>query len=234
MERKVPFQKDNLYHLYTRGVEKRIIFLSDEDRQRFILLLYLCNLPEPVRIDDLMRSAQGEPLRKAVERQKLKNTEKGPKTLVDVLAYALMPNHFHLLVHERNESGISKFMSKVMTAYSMFFNTKNERSGPLFTRPFRSKHVDSDMYARWVFSYIHLNPLELFQQNWKQQDPRNAGQAAQFLQTYPYSSYLDYYAADRLESCILAKEMLPFDMEEMRGVSQLLEIFSTRPAESLL
>ena len=173
MERKDPFEKECQYHLFTRGVEKRTVFMSTKDYERFMLLLLLCNSEKSVRIADLVTSSQGEPLRKALE------LAKNRPPLVHILAYALMPNHIHLIVREHRKGGISKFMLKLMTAYSMYFNTKYTRSGPLFTRPFRSRHIDSDEYFRWVFSYVLLNPLELHQGNWKETGILNTQNAAQ-------------------------------------------------------
>src|SRR3989344_1144761 len=150
-----------------------------------MLLLLLCNGEKSMRVADLISSSQGEPLRKALELAKVR------VPLVHILAYSLMPNHVHLVVHEMRKRGISKFMLKLMTAYSMYFNTKYTRSGPLFTRPFRSRHINSDEYFRWVFAYVLLNPLELHQADWKEVGVRNIGEAAGYMQTYPYSSDQD-------------------------------------------
>jgi putative transposase len=143
--------------------------------------------------------------------------------LVDILAYALMPNHFHLVAKERSEGGISRFMLKLMTAYSMFFNTKYERSGPLFTRPFRSKHVDSDAYLRWVFAYVSLNPLDLIAPDWGERGVSDIPAAHEFMQQYRFSSFPDYIN-ERPETRILAKNELPLDIPHQ--VDELLEEFA--------
>ncbi|MEK7098370.1 MAG: transposase [Patescibacteria group bacterium] len=231
MERKDLFEEEYEYHLFTRGVEKRIVFTSEADYQRFMLLLLLCNSEKSVRVADLITSSRGEPLRKALEIAK----DRAP--LVHILAYSLMPNHIHLIVHEMRKGGISKFMLKLMTAYSMYFNTKYARSGPLFTRPFRSRHINSDEYFRWVFAYVLLNPLELHQVDWKETGVRNRAEAAQYMQTYPYSSYQDYFAKDRPESRILEKSALPIELNEVQTMDDLLialsenEVFAELPLE---
>jgi len=231
MERKVPFEEECQYHLFTRGVEKRIVFTSEADYRRFMLLLLLCNSEKSVRIADLITSSQGEPLRKALE------ITKNRVPLVHILAYSLMPNHIHLLVHEMRKGGISKFMLKLMTAYSMYFNTKYTRSGPLFTRPFRSRHVGSDEYFRWVFAYVLLNPLELHQYDWKETGIRNRGAAARYMQTYPYSSFQDYFVGTRPESPIIEKNMLPIELNDVQTMDDLLislaenEVFAELPLE---
>lgn len=161
-----------------------------------------------------------------------KEGEKETETLVDILAYALMPNHIHLLVREKKTGGISKFMHKLLTAYSMYFNTKYTRSGPLFTRPFRSKHIDSDEYFRWVFAYVLLNPLELLQSDWKERGIQDRNAASLHLQTYPYSSYADYFLNDRPESRILEKDALPIEMHDLKTMDDLLLALSETSSEA--
>ncbi|MBI5140415.1 MAG: transposase [Candidatus Vogelbacteria bacterium] len=95
--------------------------------------------------------------------------------LINIVAFYLMPNHFHLLLHERTEGGISKFMHRLSTAYTMFFNQKTGRTGALFEGRFKSKLIDSDAYLLKVIDYIHLNPQKI-----------------KPLNLYPWSSYADY------------------------------------------
>lgn len=157
-------------------------------------------------------------------------------TFVDVLAYALMPNHFHLMVREKRDGGISTFMRKLMTSYSMYFNIKNERSGPLFTRPFRSQLVDSDAYLRWLFAYIHLNPLELSQPNWKR-GGINKESARSFMRAYTFSSLHDFYWGKRIQSSILNIPALPLHLDGLHTIDDLITELSANPeyqGESLM
>src|SRR3989344_5794707 len=142
MERKFKFSIDEFYHLYNRGIEKRTIFLDLKDKERFINLLFLCNGSKPLVFKDI---PQGLPLGKV---------NKG-EPLVAIGAYCLMPNHFHILVSEIIENGISKFIWKLLTAYSMYFNKKYKRTGRLFEGTFRAEYVDSskefeDYVADWL------------------------------------------------------------------------------------
>lgn len=107
-----------------------------------------------------------------------------------------MPNHFHLLIRENTEGGISKFMGKLLTAYSMYFNKKNERSGPLFTRPFRAVHVARDEHLNHLFSYIHLNCVDLIDKDWKIHGIQDMNKAEKYLLEYPYSSYKEFLNPD--------------------------------------
>ena len=154
MERGITFSAGEYYHIYNRGVEKRHIFETNADRKRFLRLLYVCNGSKPV----IMRDCQGLPL---VE------IDKG-EDLVGMGAYCLMPNHFHLLIRETVDGGISKFMSKLTTAYSMYFNKRYDRKGTLFEKPFRARHIDDDNYLKYLFSYIHLNPVKMIDPAWKE------------------------------------------------------------------
>ena len=126
-----------------------------------------------------------------------------------------MPNHFHLILYEHKEGGISKFMGKLLTAYSMYFNTKYERSGPLLTRPFRSEHINNESQYMWIFSYIHLNPISIIDKNWKENGVKNKKEVENFLQNYKYSSYLDFLGKDRPESAILNFSLVPEYIKNM-------------------
>lgn len=208
------------YHLYTRGVEKRTVFETVPDYERFMLLLLLCNREGGVSFRDIQQKYRGEPSDKVYELEaSAKET-----VLAEIISYVLMPNHLHLVVREKEAGGISKLMLKLMTGYSMYFNTKYGRSGPLFTRPFRSRHVDSDEYFHWLFSYIHLNPLNIFQHDWKEQGLRDKAGASDFLAAYRYSSYPDYFSGEaRSESHILARDTrLPFDVAQARKMDDLI------------
>ncbi|MEI8270147.1 MAG: hypothetical protein WCG45_02150, partial [bacterium] len=99
--RKVSFIPGEYYHLYNRGTEKRTIFINKDDYQFFLYLMYVCNTS------------------KSIELRKIgKNFDRG-ETIVDIGTYCLMPNHFHIFVHEKKVGGISKYMLKLMTSYSM-------------------------------------------------------------------------------------------------------------------
>jgi len=155
MERKLTFSVGEYYHLYNRGVEKRNIFLEKRDSSRFQRLIYLANGTSPIRFSE-------------TEGQALNNIDRGDP-LVAIGAYVLMPNHFHLLVKEVIENGLSKFMEKLATGYSMYFNKKHERVGPLFQGRFKGEHVDNDKYLKYLYAYIHLNPVKLIEPNWKKE-----------------------------------------------------------------
>jgi len=124
------------------------------------------------------------------------------KALVDILAYALMPNHYHLLLRQRTEKGISLFMQKLAGGYTGYFNTKHERSGVLFQGKFKAKHVDEDSYLRHILPYIHTNAVDVFQKNWKKNGIAHPDRALRFLEKYRWSSYPDYLGIHNFPSVI--------------------------------
>lgn len=194
--RNIKFSVNEYYHLYNRGTDKREIFLDDKDRERFVKLLFVGNCNKPI---DFRELPEGLPFGKF---------ERG-ETLVEIGAYVLMPNHFHLLIREKVEGGISIFMNKVLTSYSMYFNKKYKRTGRLFEGSFKAKHVENDEYLKYLFAYIHLNPVKMIDAEWKENGIKDKNQAEKYLLNYKYSSYLDYLNTERIENKILNKESFP-------------------------
>lgn len=186
------------YHVYNRGTDKRKLFLSISDYERFISLLYLANSTKPISLDRRHTSTLKEILQKSRE-----------ETLVDICTYCLMPNHFHLLIKEKVEGGTSKFMHKLSTGYSMFFNAKYERTGNLFQGKYKARHINNDTDLRYNIAYIHLNPLKLIDPLWKEQGIRNREEGKRFLKSYYYSSFHDFAKIHRPENKIVTKDVLP-------------------------
>lgn len=215
MERKIIFSPDEYYHVYNRGVEKRTIFATSSDRERFLRLMYAANGENPV----VLRDYQGLPLAEI---------EKG-EDLVGIGAYCLMPNHFHILVREVSDGGISKFMSKLTTGYSMYFNKKNERKGSLFEGTFKAIHVDDDEYLKYLFSYIHLNPVKLIDPTWKETGIKDIQEAKKYLREYRFSSYVDYLDKNnkREELALLKKELFPDYFSLTRDFESFIEEWLT-------
>ncbi|OHB24587.1 MAG: hypothetical protein A2542_03485 [Parcubacteria group bacterium RIFOXYD2_FULL_52_8] len=178
MERVKP-EIDDICHIYNRGTDKRIIFDDEEDRFRFIHYLYACNDTRPL-----------EKIREPIKDAPAHDAKREP--LVDLLALALMPNHIHLAVHQKVENGISKYVQKTSVAYTMYYNEKNKRSGALFQGKYKYKFVEDERYLAMLIWYIHMNPLELFQHDWKEKGLHNKKAAREFLRSYRWSSFFDY------------------------------------------
>lgn len=200
MQRKMNFSEGEYYHLYNRGTDKRVIFLEDHDYKRFVALLYVCNSVNSVDITKHFREGSS-----FTELFEIERTD----TLVDIGTYCLMPNHFHILVREKREGGIVKFMLKLSTAYSMYFNKRNERTGSLFEGKFKARHADTDEYLKYLFAYIHLNPVKMVDPKWKENKIIDREKALRYLSEYVYSSFLDYQGKVRVEQKILNREVFP-------------------------
>lgn len=200
MNRRVPLVIGEYYHIYNRGVEKRDIFWDELDRKRFIELLYLCNGTKVVD----MRKLKAE----NISGEKVFNFDRG-EPLVAIGAYCLMPNHFHLLVREISEGGVSLFMKKLLTAYAMYINKRHDRTGVLFQGRFRSEHVNTDNYLHYLHSYIHLNPIKMIDADWKENGVQQLSVAMEYLNQYSFSSYTDFLGKKRPEVAILNREQFP-------------------------
>lgn len=146
--RYIDFAPGEIYHTFTRGVEKRTIFLYDADRIRFLALLVHCLPQGPIQSFSVAQ--------KLKQKSEITKEDEG---LVDILSYCLMENHFHLLLKENVDHGISIYMQRLLTSYAMYFNKRLERSGALFVRPFKAALIDGDEQFLHVTRYIHLNPF---------------------------------------------------------------------------
>ncbi len=213
MQREVAFAPDEYFHIYNRGAHKADIFLDDADYRRFVSLLYVANNTEVVHLSNFDRSR---------DRNELFAISK-PERLVDIGAYCLMPNHFHLLVRSRSDTGVSIFMKKLLTGYSMFFNKKHEHPGTVFSGRFKAQHANDDRYLKYLFAYIHLNPLSVRFVDWKKKGIGNKKVARDFLRSYAYSSYLDYTGVQRPQSSILTTEEFPKYFKHTKDFSEFLD-----------
>jgi len=148
--------------------------MNEEDYKHFMFLLYACNTT------------------KSIELRKLGEKFDREETIVEIGAFCLMPNHFHILIREKENGGISKYMLKLMTSYSMYFNKKYERTGKLYEGVFKSTHLNNDKYLKYMYSYIHLNPCKLLDKNWRENKKRNTSKLLDYAFSYKYSSLQEY------------------------------------------
>jgi putative transposase len=185
------------YHVYNRGTDKRTIYLDESDHVRFTELLYVCNSQKTVSVREIHR-----------EYESVYEYERG-EALVTIGAYCLMPNHFHILIKPNIEKGLSMYMNKLTTGYSMYFNKKYQRSGALFQGAFKSEHANNDQYLKYLYAYIHLNPVKLIDSNWKEQGSEDAAKSFNFAASFRYSSLPDYLGVVRPENIIIDPAPFP-------------------------
>lgn len=210
--RLVELAEGEWYHCYTRTIDRKESFLDRGDYDRFTEGLYLANSKHTIN-----RSS----FKKFLHEKIFTIERSGP--LVAIGAYALMPNHFHLLLRQEVPDGISQFMQRLGTSYCMYFNAKYERIGSLFVGPFRARHIDTDTYLQKVVSYIHLNPLDIVMPNWKRCAPSQLKKVSERLVSFPYSSLLDYtQSASRPESVLIEKGLvspiIPTDTKHLEAL----------------
>ena len=218
MLRKDPFVTGEYYHIYNRGIDKRIIFKSKKDYERFIMLLYLANSDDSFRLDNILNK-QHKTFGEALVLDK-------DEPLVSIGAWCLMTNHFHLLIRQEVDGGVTKFMRKLGVGYSMFFNIKYQRKGALFGGLFKSKLIGvDDNYMRQLFGYIHINPLEIEFPEWKDKINKSSVNInmKKFLESYQYSSYLDYVGKDRVEKNIINPKNFPDYFQNSQSFQDFIE-----------
>jgi len=208
--KKPQFIEDQIYHIYNRGVEKRNIFLNDKDYLRFIHDLFEFNDEAPtLNVAYYFNSKSQE-----IESQHIEKERNPRKLLVEILIFTLMPNHFHLVLKQRRKGGIVKFMQKLGTGYTNYFNKTYERVGGLFQGRFKAVLVSEDAHFINLPFYIHANPLDLI---YGSSTPIDS-----FIENYRWSSFPDYIGKKNFPSITSRKFLLDFfgGEKEYKKVSQ--------------
>ncbi|MBI4096255.1 MAG: transposase [Candidatus Levybacteria bacterium] len=173
--RKCIFANGEVYHIFNRGVEKRPTFTDKRELDRGIRTLDFYRFANlPLKLSKFMVLPESERM------EFVKKIHGENQKLVEILCYCLMPNHFHFLVKQIRENGVSIFAANFTNSYTKYFNTKHERVGSLFQGPFKAVRVESDEQLMHVSRYIHLNPVSSFLIKPEQ------------LEDYQWSSYPEY------------------------------------------
>ena len=202
--RKVPFVEGEYYHIYNRGVDKRSIFEDREDLERFLQSVREFNSVEPI----------GSIFENSFEKKK-----DNKKKLVEIVCYCLNPNHFHFVLRQLVENGISEFMKRI-GGYTWYFNHKHKRNGTLFQGIFKSNHIDSDSYLRHVSAYVNLNnrfhgePYKLSKSSWEEYSGKESDcicnpeiVLGQFKNRQEYKKFAESSLEDILKRKELEKEL---------------------------
>lgn len=217
----------HIYHVLNRGVDKRTIFMDEKDYYRFIHDLYEFNDTAPVNNITYFFNKNSKVIaRPYVGRQQR-------KLLVEILAFCLMPNHYHLLLKPNFNDGVTRFMKKVNMGYARYFNEKYERSGALFQGRFKSVPVTDEGYLIHLPYYIHFNPLDFVTPEWREQKIKNIAKAEQFLASYRWSSHLDYLGKKNFPSVTQRGFLLDFFNGEKGYRARIDEWLKERDMNSL-
>lgn len=183
--RKIPFVTGEYYHIYNRGVEKREIFIEEYDYLRFLLEM------KEMNTNNSEKNWARRPMTKLSKAEPCSNAE----GLIDLVCYCLLPNHFHLILRQRVDGGISRFMHKVSTGYAMYFNLKHKHSGVVFQGTFKGKHINTNVYLLHLSRYVHLNPIDLLVKDCSNEILCN------YILSYKWSS-MQFYLQDSKRSLL--------------------------------
>ncbi len=171
------FEEGEFYHIYNRGVDKRNIFEDKEDLQRFLNSMEMFNTVDII----------GSIYEKSREDDKFGSL--APKKLVNIIAYCLNQNHFHFILEPLVENGVQKFMHRISTGYTNYFNEKNDRSGSLFQGTYKAKHISSNEYLLYLGVYVNLNNMV------------HEGMNKLWMRELPFSSFAEYSGEQKNGIC---------------------------------
>ncbi|OGE32306.1 hypothetical protein A3D83_02675 [Candidatus Daviesbacteria bacterium RIFCSPHIGHO2_02_FULL_41_10] len=163
--RTIPLVSGEFYHIYNRGLEKQDIFINQRNYLQFIKTLFYYQIQDPKPKFSTYRQSKTFPIDSS-------------KKIVEIICYCLMPNHFHLLIKQVQDGGVSEFMRRFIHSYTKYRNVKYNRQGPVFQGIFKAVRIETDEQLVHVSRYIHLNPL--------------VSLLVKDLKLYPWSSYLEY------------------------------------------
>lgn len=183
--RLIPLVTDQIYHVLNRGISLQPTFITKRDFQRAIeVTRYYQNKNRPLRYSQFLSLSNER------RTQILENLAKKGEYLVKIIAYCLMPNHFHFVLKQLTENGISKFVGNFTNSYTRYFNTKNKRSGPLFGGKFKAVVVETNNQLLHLSRYIHLNPYS-----------SHVTKTLADTVLYPYSSFQEYISESEINFC---------------------------------
>ncbi len=180
--RKTKFKKGGHYHLFNRGVDNRNVFVSKEDYDRFEAYLYLLNDTESQRAANFFVGKRNQTIFESARAEQL----------VAIGAFSLLPTSFHIIASPLQENGLPKFMQKLTTAYTMYFNDKYQRTGSLFEGTYKSHEATSENHLKYLLAITHLAPAGLFNKKWHDDSVFALEKLTGELQDYRYSSIGEY------------------------------------------
>ncbi len=196
------FYEGEFYHVYHRGVDKRVIFVDDLDRRRMYWMMYLLN----DWTFDSTRSNWIDRYSKMSVQTDIPEIDKR-KRMVDIASFNLLGNHFHMLLRAKSDDSISRFMHRLQVSHSKYFNVRHERSGALMDSRFGAVHIKSDAQLLHVPLYIHLNSLDVYGLPWRDGGISNWDEAQKLMDSHKYSSH-HVYEGDRQELPVVDEDLL--------------------------
>jgi len=211
-----------LYHVLNRGVDKRDIFMDNGDRVRFVHDMFEFNDKEAAN-NTLRRQQMNDFVSRSLR-----------EPIVEIHGWCLMGSHYHLLLSEIVDGGLTLFIRRLNIGYAKFFNEKYKREGTLFQGRTKKIRISSDAHFLHILHYIHLNPLDFLKgsEHWRTLQIKNSGAAMKYLEGYRWSSFLDYCGTENFPS-LLTKDLFGDVFRNYRKIigSHLkdIEISSIKP-----
>ena len=193
---KIQYEIGEIYHIFNRGVDKRKIFSNQNDLNRFLKSMEVFNSVKPI----------GSLFEQSFQKEKTK------KSLVDFIAYNLLSNHFHFILKEITEGGISEIMKRLTGGYTWYFNNKYKRTGSLFQGTFKGKHINSNEYLLHLSVYVNLN------------DKIPLGGLTARSQGLGRSSWEEYINESKESFC--KKDII---LEQFKNINEFIEFSKTFP-----
>ncbi len=226
--RKEAFIPGEYYHVYGRVLFNAPEFQDGKNAQRLIQALILANSTKSGEAFQCLRNNDDVSLKQPVE------IAKSGEKITDILCYAVMPDHYHLLLHERVENGISRFIHKCNVSVAKYINIKNNRRGPLFENRFNAKRVSTNDYLLHLSLYIHLNPLDfLIGREWRENKLKNWPLAKKKLLSYPWSSLKAFLQDDYSDPVISKTEIIRQQFDNHLDYENFLKEWSKNSSEKL-
>ncbi len=185
MQRKIPLVTEEIYHIFNRSIAHYVIFNSPEEYQRIVeALLYYQNPIPTIKLSSQLRSTKQKEICPTFSL----NTKKPNQKLVEIIAYCLMPTHFHLILKQLADDGIMKFIATIQNSYAKYFNLRHNRKGPLWEGRFKNVLVKTDEQLLHLTRYIHLNPV--------------TANIIHHPEDWEFSSYAEYVSSQKKEKII--------------------------------
>jgi len=207
--RKIKTEIGDICHIYNRGANKGIIFNNDADKWRFLKGMFLFNDEKTSSsiLYNIERENKGR-INFNLLKDFVNNHRDDREPLVRIMADCLMSNHFHLIVQELQGGGISKFMHKLGTGYTVFKNKKDNRGGgSLFQGPYKLVKVETDEQLKYLLVYVNvINPGQLIEANLKEEGIKDINAIVGFAEEYDWSTNKEYLGTR--ESIIIDKGLL--------------------------
>ena len=193
--RKVVLANDEIYHVVNRGVNYQNIYEHKRDYKRALISIKFYQYDRlPLSLSHFLN------LNKDEQQEIFKSIKKKSKKMVDIFAYCLMPNHFHLLVKQKIDNGISKYLSNFQNSYTKYFNLSKKRTGHLFQGQFKAVRIEIEEQFIHVARYIHLNPFTSY-----------IVKDFEDLKKYPWSSLPEYLNISNYDICEKKELLAHFD-----------------------